>query len=373
MRHPFQFLRNLILALILRAGMTNRSHAQQAVADDWSVATPADAGLSVTRLQALEEAIRSDEFKKITSVVIARHGKLAYERYFGDFNASSLMDPRSASKSVTSMAVGLAVEQKLLKLDSPIVDFFPDKQPLQNPDQRKSKITVEDFLSMSSLLECDDWNDFSRGNEERMYLIEDWVRFTLDLPIKGFAPWATKPKDARYGRSFSYCTAGVFTLGAVLTKATHMPVEDFIQKNLFDPLGIHEKQWPYSPLGLAQTGGGLRLRSRDFLKLAQLYLNGGVWNGKRVVPAAWVQASTQPHAQIDENTNYGYLWWLKKFGPAEKKSPAFCMMGNGGNKICAFPDLDMTVVITSNNYSTRGMHEQTDKILSDYIVASVEK
>ena len=152
-----------------------------------------------------------------------------------------------------------------------------------------------------------------------------------------------------------------------------MPVEDFIQKNLFDPLGIHEKQWPYSPLGLAQTGGGLRLRSRDFLKLAQLYLNGGVWNGKRIVPAAWVQTSTQPHAQIDENTNYGYLWWLKKFGPAEKKSAAFCMMGNGGNKICAFPDLDMTVVITSNNYSTRGMHEQTDKILSDYIVASVEK
>ena len=117
----------------------------------------------------------------------------------------------------------------------------------------------------------------------------------------------------------------------------------------------------------------MRLRSRDFLKLAQLYLNGGVWNAKRIVPAAWVQASTQPHAQIDENTNYGYLWWLKKFGPAEKKSAAFCMMGNGGNKICAFPDLDMTVVITSNNYSTRGMHEQTDKILSDYIVASVEK
>ena len=362
-----------LLLLILLTVIANSVRAQQAPTDGWPTASPADVGLSAARLQAIDDAIRSGEFKKITSVLIARHGKLAYGHYFGDFNAASLMDPRSASKTVTSMAAGLAVEQKFLKLDAPIIDFFPKKQPLQNPDPRKSKITVEDLLTMSSLLECDDWNDFSRGNEERMYLIEDWVKFTLDLPIKGFAPWATKPKDAPFGRSFSYCTAGVFTLGATLTKATHIPVEDFIQKNLFDPLAIHDKQWPYSPLGLAQTGGGLRLRSRDFLKLAQLYLNGGVWNGKRIVPAAWVQASTQPHAQIDENTNYGYLWWLKKFGPAEKKSAAFCMMGNGGNKICAFPDLDMTVVITSNNYSTRGMHEQTDKILSDYIVASVEK
>ena len=372
MHHPFRFRRDLILVLFLLA-MATHGRAQQAANDGWPTASPAEVGLSAARLQAIDDAIRSGEFKKITSVLIARHGKLAYDHYFGDFNAASLMDPRSASKTVTSMAAGLAVEQKFLKLDSPIIDFFPDKQPLQNPDPRKSKIIVEDLLTMSSLLECDDWNDFSRGNEERMYLIEDWVKFTLDLPIKGFAPWATKPKDAPYGRSFSYCTAGVFTLGAALTKATHMPVEDFIQKNLFDPLAILEKQWPYSPLGLAQTGGGLRLRSRDFLKLAQLYLNGGVWNGKRIVPAAWVQTSIQPHAQIDENTDYGYLWWLKKFGPAEKKSAAFCMMGNGGNKICAFPDLDMAVVITSNNYSTRGMHEQTDKILSDYIVASVEK
>src|SRR5439155_4762117 len=253
--------------------------------DGLATATAASAGLSPVRLQAMETAIRNGEFKKIGIILIARHGKLVYEGYFDASDASAFRDTRSATKSVTDMLVGIAIDKGLLAgVDVPILPFFPDKQPLQNPDPRKAKITVEDFLTMSSLLECDDWNDFSRGNEERMYLIEDWVKFTLDLPIKGFAPWATKPKDAPYGRSFSYCTSGVFTLGAALTKATHMPVEDFIQKNLFDPLGIHEKQWPYSPLGLAQTGGGLRLRSRDFLKLAQLYLNGGVWNGKRVLP-----------------------------------------------------------------------------------------
>src|SRR5437879_2662630 len=235
MHHPFRFRRDLILVLILLAMIASHGRAQQAANDGWPTASPADVGLSAARLQAIDDAIRSGEFKKITSVLIARHGKLAYDHYFGDFNAASLMDPRSASKTVASMAVGLAVEQKLLKLDSTILDFFPEKQPLQNPDPRKSKITVEDLLTMSSLLECDDWNDFSRGNEERMYLIEDWVKFTLDLPIKGFAPWATKPKDAPYGRSFSYCTAGVFTLGATPSKATHMPAADFIQHTHLDP------------------------------------------------------------------------------------------------------------------------------------------
>src|SRR5438045_4132348 len=123
MHHSFRFRRDLILVLILLA-MATHGRAQQAPTDGWPTANPADVGLSAARLQAIDDAIRSGEFKKITSVLIARHGKLAYDHYFGDFNAGSLMDPRSASKTVTSMAAGLAVEQKFLKLDSPIIDFF---------------------------------------------------------------------------------------------------------------------------------------------------------------------------------------------------------------------------------------------------------
>ncbi len=340
---------------------------------EWSTTQPADAGLSAEALSKMEAAIRSGELKKISSVLIARHGKLVYENYFNGSSADALQDTRSATKSITDMLVGIAIDRKVLTgVSAPILPFFPDKQPLENPDPRKSKITIEDFLTMSSLLECDDWNNFSRGNEERMYVIEDWVKFTLGLPIKGFAPWATKPQDSPYGRSFSYCTAGASTLGAVLERATKMPVPDFARANLFGPLGIEKTDWKFSPLGTAQTGGGLGLRSRDLLKLAQLYLNAGTWNGKRIVSEAWVKTSTQPHVQIDDNTKYGYFWWLKDFKSGEKSFPAFYMSGNGGNKVLVFPAQDMAVVITSTNYNTRGMHEQTDKILTDFVLSALQ-
>jgi CubicO group peptidase (beta-lactamase class C family) len=340
--------------------------------DGWPTSSAASAGLDAARLQALESAVASGELKKIGSVLVARHGKLVYEAYF-DGDAATLRDVRSASKTVTSMLVGIAIDKKQLTgVQAAILPYFPDKQPLQHPDPRKQKVTVEDFLTMSSLLECDDWNNYSRGNEERMYIMEDWVKFTLDLPIKGFAPWVTKPQDSPYGRSFSYCTAGVTTLGAVIERATKEKLADFAQANLFAPLGIENAHWAYSSLGLVLGGGGLRLSSRDYLKLAQMYLDGGTWNGKRVVSPQWVTTSLQPHVEVDDKTRYGYLWWLRTFPVAGQPAPAQLMQGNGGNKVAIFPELDMVVVITSTNYNTRGMHEQSDKILTDYVLAAVQ-
>lgn len=345
----------------------------QAQSDGWTKTNPKSAGLSEARLTEMEKLIESGEFKKITSVLIARNGQLVFEKYWGGTGVSDLQDTRSATKSVTSILTGIAIDQKKLGgVSETVFKFFPEKKPVQNPDPRKEKITIEDLLTMSSLLECNDWNTFSRGNEERMYLIEDWLQFTLDLPVKGFAPWEDKPADLPYGRAFSYCTAGVFTLGCVLSKATGMTIEDFAKQNLFGPLGIAEVSWQFSPLNQAQTGGGLRLRSRDLLKLGQLYLNGGTWNGRTIVRASWIDQSTKPHASIDEGVEYGYLWWLKTFDPGDPKTHAYYMSGNGGNKIAVFPALDMVVVITSNNYNTRGMHEQTDRILTDFILPAAQ-
>jgi CubicO group peptidase (beta-lactamase class C family) len=346
----------------------------ESMKDGWPTASVESVGISSKPLQDLEAAVRDGRFKKIGSVLIARHGKLVYEAYF-DGDANTLRDTRSATKSITDALIGIAIgEKKLSGVDARVLQLLPEHaRKLQNPDPRKDKITIEDFLTMSSPLECDDWNDASRGNEERMYLVEDWAQFILDLPIRGRMHVGEQIDPPPYGRDFSYCTGGVFTLSEVLQKATGARTDRYAQEKLFGPIGITDAQWVYSPLNIPQTGGGLRLSSRDLLKVAQLYLNGGSWQGRRIVDEGWVRISTQPHARPDEYTEYGYLWWLKSFKSRGKSYPAFYMSGNGGNKVAVFTGLDLAVVITSTNYGTQGMHEQTEKLLTDYILEAVEQ
>jgi CubicO group peptidase (beta-lactamase class C family) len=340
--------------------------------NDWHTATAASVGLDEKRLDAMETAIKAGEFKKIGSILIARHGKLVYERYF-DGEASSLRDTRSATKSITSLMVGLAIQDKKLRgVDAKILDLLPEhRRRLQNPDPRKEKITVEDLLTMSSPLECDDWNDASRGNEERMYLIEDWAQFILDLPMRGRMRIGEAEEKPKHGRHFSYCTGGVFILSEILGKSTGIRTDKYAERRVFAPLGIANAMWAYSPLNIPQTGGGLRLSSSDLLKIAQLYLNGGEWNRQQLINKEWVNASTTAHAEISDHQEYGYLWWLQPFKGGDTSYPAFFMSGNGGNKVLGFPTLDIAVVITSTNYNTRGMHEQTDRLLSEYILAAI--
>ena len=364
----------LILMLFFSIASSSQPPASfQPPTTDWPTASSAQVGLSETRLHTLDTAIRSGEFNKIGSVLIARHGKLAYEAYF-DGDAATLRDTRSATKSITGILIGIAIEEhKLSGVDAKVLALLPEHaRRVQNPDPRKTAITVEDFLTMSSPLECDDWNDASRGNEERMYLVEDWAQFILDLPIRGHMRVGEQAEAPPYGRYFSYCTGGVFTLSEVLQKATGARTDHYASEKLFQMLGITNVEWVYSPMNVPQTGGGLRLTSRDLLKVAQLYLNGGEWHDNRIVSEKWVQSSTKPHARIDETTEYGYLWWLKSFKSGRKSYPAFFMSGNGGNKVVAIPALDMAVVITSTNYNTHGMHEQTQKILTDYVLAAID-
>jgi CubicO group peptidase (beta-lactamase class C family) len=366
----------LLLTSLLAAQAPSTGTAPPDRHDGWRTGTPEAMGLSNARLQAMAQAIKDSQFKQIPSVLIARHGQLVYERYFDGSAPSTLRNTRSATKTVTGMLVGIALDRALLPgVDARVTPFFKDKQPLANRDLRKDRITVEDLLTMSSLLECNDESEFSRGNEERMYLIEEWVKFALDLPIRGFAPWVPKPKDAPYGRSFSYCTAGVVTLGGVLERATHTRVDQFARQYLFGPLGIDTVAWQYTPRGMAMTGGGLALRSRDLLKLGQLYASGGEWNGTRIVPQRWVARSVQPHARADEetNTDYGYLWWLRPFEAHGVKHAVYYMSGNGGNKVVVVPDLDLVAVLTSTLYGTGAAHRQTDRLLQDYILGAVEQ
>ncbi len=319
----------------------------------------------LTALKPMDAAIGNGEFTKVTSALVARGGELAHEFYAAGVTPDTRHNTRSATKTVAGMLTGIAIGQGLIGgVQQPVMSFFGGRQPVANPDPRKDAITIADLLTMSSALECDDFDQGSPGNEEVMYETSDWVQFALDLPIR---PQAAQPPASAAGREFRYCTAGVGLLGAILAEAAGQPVQDYAREQLFGPLGITGEQWAVNPAGLAFTGGGLELTSQHLLKLGQLYLNEGSWPGRQVIPAAWVAESVREHATVGPGVGYGYLWWLQSFG----SHPAWLMSGNGGNKVAVFPSLGLVAVLTSVNYNTRGMHEQTERLLAEFILPAV--
>lgn len=339
--------------------------------DGWKIINQFENNL---KLQKMDSLISTGDFKQISSVLIAYQGKLVFENYYNGNNLDTKHNTRSATKTITGTLIGCLLQDGVLETVEENAARYSNITDIQYPDIRKSEITIEDLLTMSSLLECNDWDQNSRGQEEKMYLIEDWVRFYWDLPIKGFPEWIPKPKDTKYGRSFSYCTAGVVVLGDVINTITGS-LENYADKALFSKLGITDYHWQITPTGLPMTGGGLGLKSRDLLKIGQLYLNKGQWNEEQIISDNFVSQSTKPHAEVGMlDYDYGYLWWLSEFGEINNKVKASFMTGTGGNKIAVFPDLDLVVVLTST-YFNGGMesHTQTANLLDDYIVPEIKK
>jgi CubicO group peptidase (beta-lactamase class C family) len=171
--------------------------------------TTAQAAPDVDRLASVEAKIADKTYKDITSIMVVQDGKTVYEHYFNGSTADALNDTRSATKSITALLVGAAIDRRLISgVAARVYDFFPGHTP---GAAALANTTLEDLMTMSSLWECNDENEFSTGNEERMYVTARWLDFALALPLKGFAPWMDKPADSSYGRSFSYCTAGAFS------------------------------------------------------------------------------------------------------------------------------------------------------------------
>ena len=201
----------------------------------------------------LTTRLTDGEYGSATSVIIMQSGETVYEAYFREADAETLHDTRSVTKTITGYAVATAIDDGLLTLSSAASGFFPDYEPEIAADPRKAQITVEDLLTMSSVMECNDWTEFSAGNEERMYLTEDWSRFFWSLPIRGYPSWATPPEEATYGRAFSYCTAGVQLLGELVSRAGEQPLTERIEQRIFEPLGIDNWEWPRNGPGSWRT------------------------------------------------------------------------------------------------------------------------
>jgi CubicO group peptidase (beta-lactamase class C family) len=229
----------------------------------------------------------------------------------------------------------------------------------------KEDISIKDLLTMSSVFDGNDDDYGSPGNEENMYPTSDWVKFTLDLPLN-----LNRPKD-----EWHYFTAGVVLLGDILNKSVPGGLEKYADQKLFKPLGITTYKWQYTPQNVPNTAGGIRMNALDFAKYGQLYKNMGSWNGKQLIPEAWVKKTFTKYKSIPGRKDefYGYLFWNKTYTVGGKPYETFYCAGNGGNKIYIFTDQPLVIVITATAYGATYAHSQEDKMMTDFILPAVIK
>lgn len=328
----------------------------KAIGDGWTIAAPDEAGLDGAALCGLDRFLEQWPKRNIHAVVVVRHGKLAFERYYSgaddrwvltsgvtQFSPTEKHDLRSISKSVTALLVGIAAgEGKFPPLDSAAIDFFPEYASLRTAEN--ARITFRHLLTMSHGLRWDESLPWSNpANNERLMLeAKDPYRYVLEQPA------ALPP-----GMLFNYSGGATTLLAGALAKATGRTVDAYAKEKLFTPLGIADFEW------LGFTGsrevaafGGLRLRPRDMAKIGQLMAAGGLWNGKRVVPEGWVAESTKPRLNTDGLLYYGYQWWLGRSLLRGRDLTWTGGIGNGGQRLYIVPELDLVVAINSAHYGS---------------------
>lgn len=316
-------------------------------------------------IRAMNKKIAEKDFKDISSVVVIKDGALLLEEYFNGSERASLHDPRSVGKSFASTMLGIAIQEGFIQSEKQSLSEFYPLNNYRNYSAQKANISLKDLMTMTSGFAGDDSDSASQGNEENMYPTPDWVKFTLDLPMKN----PTAP-----AKEWSYFTAGVVVLGDILQKTVPQGLEAYADKKLFAPLGITEYQWQYTPQKVANTAGGIRLRALDFAKYGQLYKNGGSWGKQQIISANWVKASLAKQVARTEQKDgghYGYLFWNDSILSGQQSFEVAYASGNGGNKIFIFKDIPLVIVITAKAYNKAYGHPQVAQMVSDYLLPAI--
>ncbi len=292
----------------------------------------------------------------IHSVLVARSGKLVFERYFSGpdeipsalfgsqvtnvvFDADTLHDLKSASKSVASLAIGIAIDRGLIRsINEPIFSFFPEYADLRSPE--KDRIQLVHVLTMAMGLQWVEATPATGENndESRMHRSADPARYVLGLA-------STSPP----GQAFFYNTGALTLASAIVRKATGRPLDDFAREVLFEPLGIADVEWARVK-GDTDAGGGLRMRPRDMAKIGQLVLAGGRWNDRQIVSKEWIEASTTSKIKATDSQYYGYLWWLGRARSSAGVVNWIGALGRGGQSIRIVPERDLVVAVTAGYY-----------------------
>lgn len=330
---------------------------------DWKIS---QSEYDKNRIRALNKSIAQDSFREITSLVVIKNNELLIEEYFNNADRNTLHDTRSVGKSFASTLLGCAIKDGFIKSENDPLSNFYKLKDFTHYSPTKDSVQLKDLLTMSSAFDGSDAVSASAGNEENMYPTENWVKFALDLPIN-----PTKSN----GKQWDYFTAGVVLLGDVLNKSVPEGLEKYAAKKLFQPLNIKKYQWQYTPQNVVNTAGGLQMTALDYAKFGQLYKNKGVWQGKQIISADWVEKTLTKYLPIEDRDNefYGYLFWNKTFVINGKAYQTFYCAGNGGNKIFIFKDVPLTIVITAKAYNRPYGHQQVDYMMENYILPAVIK
>lgn len=337
------------------------------VSDGWVTASLEEVGLDANPIAALVQRILDTDSTAarvplVQGLLIARNGKLVLEEYFFGFSQDRVHDLRSAGKSFSTTLAGMAIDHRArFNLKTPVLSLYPEYRELANPDQRKQAITVEHLLTMSTGLSCEDEDDKSPGNEDRMQSQQqqpDWYKYTLDLPV-------SHPP----GEVAAYCSATINLIGGVLRNATGEWVPELFQKYIAAPLDFGRYYLNLMPTGNAYLGGGIQLRPRDAIKLGQVFLDGGVWNRRRVISQRWVAQATSFHTRLTSGNRDGYNWWLNDLQVGDRVFHTYGATGNGGQVITVVPELKLVVMFTGGNYSNFPMWRKfNEEYLPQYII-----
>jgi CubicO group peptidase (beta-lactamase class C family) len=291
-----------------------------------------DQGIDPAALESAYAGIRA--IPGSFSLLVQRNGILVAEEYFHGFTPDSLHDVRSVTKSVISALVGIAIEEGFLpSVDEPIGTYLAPV--VDSIREAVAGMPIRSFLMMSSGL---DWHELDRGSSySDWWASDDMVQHVVDLPI------VHEP-----GARFIYNTGASHLLSVVLTEATGIPTLEFARAYLFDPLGFNDAAWLQENRGYYTGGMGLRITARDMVKIGQMFLDGGVYQGTPIVPSSWVSESTASHLTtgnaVPFGQEYGYLWWVGEGGGRD----FYFANGYGGQFILVDPDLALVVVAQSS-------------------------
>ena len=324
-------------------------------------------GVHLERVKELIRNILNRRFENIHSVLLVKNGKLILEEYFYGYDRDQKHQLRSATKSVTSILVGIAKDQKMIKsVDQRLYEFFPEYEEI-DWNAPKNKITLKHVLTMTAGLDWNEWtypDSDTRSSIYGMVRSDDWIEFVLKRKI-------VQPP----GEVFNYSSGLSLVLGAILKNKTGLYANDYAEKYLFGPLGISEFSWGQGPNAMVYTSGGDRglwLRPRDMAKIGLLFINKGNWKGRQIVSTEWVNESTKPHVNaFFAGSEYGYQWWRGEKAFGNRTIGVFYAAGHGGQYIFVCPSLDLVAVFTSKVHGNPLGVARPQVMMADHIIPAI--